>query len=162
MLVFRPNLVKLAGLFLGLLIPINFTNFMYGESPKLGAEKTAAKSSDQADELDSLDDESDDSGGPDINSKPADQVAGAKKSETELAAEIDQALDNLAAANLDLDKYSFLQPSETEPTPAILQKTHMLDGELDFDLDLAKSLEQPKRLAHDSELDDLPDLEENY
>lgn len=162
MLVFRSGLFKWGNLFWGLLILIFFTNLVYGVAPKFGAEKTAVKSSDKADGLDNLDGESGDSGELDIKRKSEEQAAGSKKSEIELALEIDQALDNLAAANLDSNKYSFLKPSETEPMPAILQKTHMLDGELDFDLDLEKSLEQPKRLAHDSELDDLPDLEENF
>lgn len=130
MLVFRLAFFKF--LFLSLLVTINFTN-LAGDTPKLGAEKVAAKSGDQAD---SLDDEISDLDELDDNSASVDQVAGAKKSDTELAAEIDQALDNLAAAKLDPDKYSFLQPSVAEPTPAILQKTHVLDGELDFDLDL--------------------------
>lgn len=155
MLFFRPNLFKYGILFLSLLIPINFTFSADSAEPKIQAE------------LDISDSESSDSDESDTGENAVEIAVAPKKSDIELATEIDQVLDNLMAANLDSNKYHFLQPPVVEPTaepiPAILQKKYVSeyvsDGELDFDLDLEKSLEQPKRFEHDSELNNLQDLE---
>ena len=58
----------------------------------------------------------------------------AVKQGTELDAEIDQALTHLVAAGLDSDKYLFLKEHADESVPAILQKKHELDGQLDFEI----------------------------
>ncbi len=151
MLFFRPDLFKYGILLLSLLIPINFTFLADSAEPKVQAE------------LDFPDSESSDSDESDIGDNEVEMTVAPKKSDTALATEIDQILDNLMAANLDPNKYHFLQPPVVEPMPAILQKKYVSeyvsDGELDFDLDLEKSLEQPKRFEHDSELNNLQDLE---